>query len=306
MHVTLRQLTLFEAVARHLSFTRAARELHLSQPAVSMQIRQLEENVGLPLLEQLGRKTFLTDAGQELYRYSKAIAHMLAEAEQVLEELKGAEGGRLKLAVASTVNYYATRLLADFCRHYQSVQVSLEVTNREQLLQVLEENGTDIVLMGQPPDGLDLVAEPFMENPLVVIAAPGHRLADAKNISLDQLQNEPFLLREPGSGTRIAMERFFSEQGITLTGGMEMNSNEAIKQGVEAGLGLGIVSLHTVGAELHTRRLLVLDVKDFPILRQWFIVHRRGKRLSAVAQAFREYVLRDPVHQGPDSAAPAA
>jgi DNA-binding transcriptional LysR family regulator len=292
MHITLRQLAVFEAVARQRSFTRAAEQLFLSQPAVSMQIRQLEGAVGLPLLEQLGKKIFLTQAGEELYHYARAIDEQLAEAAQVLNDLKGLRGARLRTAVASTVNYHATRLLASFCRVHPGVRVSLEVTNRERLLRLLESNRTDVVLMGKPPDHLDLVSEPFMENPLVVIVPPDHPLRQGERISLAELQRQTFLLREPGSGTRIAMERFFAERGVSLSAGMEMNTNEAIKQGVEAGLGLGLVSLHTITREVELGRLAVLEVEEFPILRQWYVVHRRGKRLSAVAQTFREYVLQ--------------
>ncbi len=293
MHVTLRQLSIFDAVARHLSYTRAAEELHLSQPAVSMQIKQLEENVGLPLLEQLGKKIYLTAAGREMYHCSRTIAQQLAETAQTIAELKGLERGRLVVEVASTVNYFAPRLLAGFSKNLPGVHISLGVTNREGLLRKLENNETDIALMGQPPESLDLVADPFMPNPLVVIAPPGHPLTSRSRIPLAQLQRETFLLREHGSGTRIAMERYFAEKGIALSTGMEMNTNEAIKQGVEAGLGLGIVSLHTVGLELEMGRLAVLDVESFPILRQWYVVHRKGKRLSAVAHAFKEYVLAE-------------
>jgi DNA-binding transcriptional LysR family regulator len=292
MHLTLRQLTIFDAVARNRSYTRAAEELHLSQPAVSLQVRQLETGLGLPLLEQVGRQVYLTEAGREVFRASRQVADRLHELREFLDELKGLERGQLTVAVASTVNYFAPRLLAAFSRRLPGVHISLTVTNREGLLQRLEHNEVDVALMGQPPETLDLVAEPFMENPLVVIAAPAHRLA-GRRVPLLALREEAFLLREPGSGTRIAMERFFSEHDLALSTGMEMNTNEAIKQGVEAGLGLGIVSLHTAGLELEMGRLVVLDVEGFPILRQWYVVHRRGKRLSQVAQAFREHVLRE-------------
>ena len=292
MHLTLRQLTIFDAVARNRSYTRAAEELHLSQPAVSLQVRQLETSLGLPLLEQVGRQVYLTEAGQEVFRTSRQIADRLNELRELLDEIKGLDRGQLTVAVASTVNYFAPRLLAAFSRRLPGVHISLTVTNREGLLYRLEHNQVDIALMGQPPDSLDLAAEAFMENPLVVIASPTHPLA-GERVPLQALREETFLLREPGSGTRIAMERFFGEHGVALSTGMEMNTNEAIKQGVEAGLGLGIVSLHTAGLELEMGRLVVLDVEGFPILRHWYVVHRRGKRLSQVAQAFRDYVLRE-------------
>ncbi len=291
MNVTFRQLRVFEAVARHLSYTQAAQELHLSQPAVSMQIRQLEENVGLPLFEQIGKKIFLTEAGHEMYHYSRSIAGQLEEAEEVLEQLKGIQRGRLDISVASTANAFATRLLAAFARRYPGTTFTLDVTNRATLVRQLEENEKDLVIMGRPPAGMNLVAEAFMDNPLVVVAPPDHPLAREMAIPFERLASETFVVREAGSGTFIAMERFFEDHGMELTTGMQMTSNEAIKQAVEAGLGLGIVSIHTLELELEAGRLAVLDVEHFPILRHWYVVHRSGKRLSPVAQAFRDFVL---------------
>jgi DNA-binding transcriptional LysR family regulator len=293
MNITLRQLKVFERVARRLSFTRAAEELYLTQPAVSMQIKQFEDIIGLPLFERLGKKIYLTRAGEELYRVSRSISLQLEEAEQLIEELKGVEGGRLIVSVASTVHYFAIRLLADFCRRYPKVRVSFKVTNRKGLLQQLEDNEADIVLMGQPPEDQDLTAEAFMENPLVIIAPPDHPLAKHQNILLDELKHETFIMRERGSGTRNSVERFLAEKGVRIAISMEMNTNGAIKQGVEEGLGLGIVSLHTVERELDDGRLLVLDAESFPIMRQWFIVHRTGKRLSAVAREFQDFVRQE-------------
>lgn len=291
MRVTLRQLNVFEAVARNLSFTRAAEQLHLSQPAVSMQIRQLEESVGLELFEKLGKKIQLSEAGRELHHYSRSINRQLHEAEEVLESLKGLSRGRLKLAVASTVNYFAPRLLAAFSRRYPGIGLHLDVTNREALVRLLEANESDIVLMGRPPDNLELESEPFMDNPLVVIAPPDHPLVGEKSIGLARLAEEIFLMRELGSGTRRAMERFFAEHGLQIRQGMEMTRAEAIKQGVRAGMGLGIVSTHTIELELETGRLVVLDVEGFPIIRRWYLVYRKGKRLSPVAEAFRRFVI---------------
>ena len=293
MHITLRQLQVFEAVARRLSFTRAAEELHLTQPAVSMQVKQMEEAVGLPLFEQLGKKIYLTEAGRAMHHYSRSIAEQLAEAEQVIDELRGVDGGHLDITVATTVNYFAARLLSTFCQRYKDVRISLDVTNRETLLRQLETNETDIALMGRPPDGAELVAQPFMDNPLVVIAPPSHPLTRRRAIPLAELKQETFLMREQGSGTRMAMERFFAEKGLTPSGSIEMTSNEAIKQSVEAGLGLGVVSVHTVELELEVGRLKTLNVESFPIMRRWYVVHRKEKRLSAVAQAFKDYVLSD-------------
>jgi DNA-binding transcriptional LysR family regulator len=290
MNITLRQIKVFNAVARHQSFTKAAEELYLTQPAVSMQIKQMENIIGLPLFEQLGKQIYLTQAGREMYHYSRAITAQLTEAKQVLEELKGIEQGHLIVTVASTVNYFSARLLAAFCRRYPGVRVSLDVTNRQRLLAQLESNEADIVLMGRPPQTSDLVAEPFMSNPLVIIAPPSHPLTQRHHIPLADLQNETFLMREQGSGTRSAVQRFFSDNGFRISSSMEMSSNEAIKQGVEAGLGLGFVSIHTVELELEAGRLVTLDAESFPIMRYWYVVHRKGKRLPAVARAFKDFV----------------
>jgi DNA-binding transcriptional LysR family regulator len=293
MNLTLRQLKVFEAVARNLSFTQAAQELHLTQPAVSMQIKQLEESAGLPLFEQMGRQTYLTEAGREMYHYCKSVSQQLEEVSDVMQQLKGVQRGRLDISVASTANYFGTRLLATFAKRYPDTSFSLDVTNRETLLRQLEQNEKDLVIMGKPPGGRDLIAEAFMENPLVVIAPPEHELAGKKRIPLKRLAQETFVVREPGSGTFIAMERFFKEHGVEFSAGMEMTSNQAIKHAVEAGLGLGIVSIHTLELELEAGRLITLDVEDFPILRHWYVVHRKGKRLSPVAEAFKEFVLTE-------------
>ena len=291
MHVTLRQLAIFQAVAEQLSFTRAAEVLHLSQPAVSMQIRQLEENVGLPLFEQLGRKVYLTEAGEELNDYSKAISRQLQEAEEVLNALKGITAGRLRVAVASTANVFAARMLAAFARQHPGVSVSLDATNRERLLRQLDANEADLVIMGRPPEGLDVEADAFMDNPLVVIAAPDHPLVGEECVSMERLAQETFVVRERGSGTRTAMESFFSKHQVTLKTGMELGGNESLKQVVAAGLGLAMVSAHTIDLELEAGQLAVLDVEDLPLMRHWYIVQRRGKRLAPIAKAFRQFVL---------------
>jgi len=290
-NVTLRQIKVFEAVAHHSSYTRAADELYLTQPAVSMQIKQLEENLEVALFEQIGKRIYLTEAGREFHRYSSHIVQQLSEAETVLEELKGVQRGNLNISVVSTAKYFAPRLLAIFSRRFQDVTVSLDVTNRERVLRQLTANEKDIAIMGIPPLDQDLVAAPFTENPLVIVAPPDHPLTAEKNIPLERLQKEIFLMREPGSGTRSAMERFFEERDIHISSSMMMNSNEAIKQAVQAGLGLGIVSVHTVVLELEVQRLAILDVEHLPIMRHWYLVHRQGKRLSPLSQAFKEFIL---------------
>lgn len=293
LHLTFRQLSVFEAVARHLSFSRAAEALYLSQPAVSMQIKQLEGNIGLPLFEQMGKKIFLTEAGQELYHYSRTIAAQIGELEMVFARLKGIEQGKLKIAVASTANYFAPQLLAIFSQRFPKASVHLDVNNRQMVLQELADNETDLAIMGQPPEGHDLTAESFMENRLVVLASPNHPLAHKKRIPLKRLEDEIFLGREPGSGTRSAMERFFQERGINIKTGMVMSSNEAIKQAVQAGMGLGILSLQTASLELEAKKLVVLNVESFPIIRHWYVVHRSQKRLSPVAEALKAFLLTE-------------
>jgi len=291
MKITFRQLSIFQVVAQCRSITRAAEQLHLSQPAVSMQIKKLEEAVGLDLTYLVGKQIHLTEAGEEMLRYCQRIGKTLAEAEAVFAGLKGVRHGRLSIAVASTVNYFATKLIAQYHKQYPDIQIRLEVTNRVRLLEQLEGYEKDIILMGRPPDSPDLVHQPFMDNPLVVIAAPEHPLAGRRRISLETIQREPFVLRELGSGTRVALEGFFREKGIDLGTRTEMSSNEAIKQAVMAGLGLGVVSAHTVELELSAGALVILDVAHFPIRRQWYVVHRRDKPLSHAAEEFKRFLI---------------
>ena len=292
-HFTLRQLQVFEKVASRLNYSRAAEELFLSQPAVSMQIKQLEAHIGLPLFEQMGKKIFLTEAGRELFHYSRNITQQLAEMQALFEEMKGLGQGRLTLSVVNTANYFTPQLLARFCRRYPGINVNLHVANRDAVLKQLADNSTDLAIMGQPPDAMDVSAESFLDNPLVVIAAPGHPLTKLKRVKFARLATETFLSREPGSGTRSAMERIFAEHGIQPHISMEMETNEAIKQAVQAGMGLGILSLHSIELELETKRLAMLNVEHFPLLRHWFVVHRSSKRLSGAALAFKDFLLTE-------------
>jgi DNA-binding transcriptional LysR family regulator len=295
LHLTLRQLDILEAVARCGSFSRASAELHLTQPAVSMQIKQLEGALGLPLFEQMGKRIHLTKAGEEALETSRAVHRELINLEHSLASLQGLKGGTLTVSVASTASYFAARLVARFREQYPEVRVGLNVVNREILLEHLADNSVDLALMGQPPEGHDLSAQPFMDNPLVVIAAPNHPLAGEKGIPLARLVDEPYVGREAGSGTRNAVEKAFAEHGLELHAAMEMNKNEAIKQAVEVGLGLGVVSLHTVQAELASGELITLDVQGFPLRRQWYLVQRQGKRPSPAARAFVDFMLTQEV-----------
>ncbi len=291
LNITFRQLKVFESAARHLSYTRAAEELYLSQPGVSMQIKQLESSVGLSLFEQIGKKMHLTEAGREVYDYSLRIRHLLEEAEGVLDDLKGLQSGRLVISVATTASHFATRLLAAFSQRFANVTISLDITNRETLQRQLENNEPDLVIMGQPPKGVEVEADAFMDNPLVMVAPADHPLVGQHKIPLSTIESEKFVVREQGSGTRIAIERFFLRHAMHFNTAIEMSSNEAIKQAVEAGLGLGVVSIHTLELELETERLQILDVQGFPILRHWYILQCKGKRLSPAAQAFKQFVL---------------
>lgn len=289
--ITLRQLEILQAVARCGSFSRASEAVHLTQPAVSMQIKQMEGFLGTALFEYTGKKIQLTEAGYETLRSAEAVMRELANLEQSLADLKGLKGGTLTVSAASTASVFAARLMAMFRDLHPDVQLSLNVVNRETILRHLSENTSDLALMGTPPEGLALSARAFMENPLVIVAAPNHPLAQVSDIPVTRLIKEPLVVREQGSGTRGALENFFIQQRLPFRPAMEMNKNEAIKQAVEAGLGVGLVSLHTVQAELASGLLCVLDIEGFPLKRQWYLVQREGKRLSAAAQAFSELVL---------------
>ncbi len=288
---TLRQLRTFTEVARRLSFTAAAKSLHLTQPAVSMQVRQLEQAAGLPLLEQLGRRVHLTDAGRELLRYAAGISDLLREAEDAMKALQGVGGGELSIAVTSTAKYFAPRLLAEFRRSHPEARLRLAVSNREAVVRELTDNTVDLAVMGRPPRGLDTEAAPFARHPIAIIAAPDHPLVGRKRLPLERLAGETFIIRERGSGTRAAMEHVFAERGFKAGETLEMSSNETIKQAVMAGMGIAFLSMHTIGLELRAGRLALLAVSGLPVMREWYVIHRRGKRLSPAAQAFKSFLL---------------
>jgi DNA-binding transcriptional LysR family regulator len=288
---TVRQLQIFEAAARALSFSAAGQALHLTQPAVSMQVRQLEHFAGVPLFERTGRRLQLTDAGQELLVHARAVLRALEDADEAFAAMKGLRGGRVRLAVVSTAKYFAPRLIARFAQAHPGVTVRLQVDNRAAVVQTLAANDVDLALMGQPPADAELVARVFADHPLVVIAPPTHPLARRRSVSLEALAEEVFLVREPGSGTRNALERFFGERELPLKVGLEMPSNETIKQAVMAGLGLAFISLHTIALELHVGALALVRAPGLPVVRQWNVVHRKDKRLSPAAEAFKAFVL---------------
>lgn len=290
-NITLRQMRVFAAVARSRSFTRAARELHLTQPAISQQIKLLETEIGLPLLEHVGRQIHLTAAGDELLRYAAQVTELLREAGESLAAMRGLRRGVLKLGTVSTAKYFAPSLLSAFAPAYPEVTIRFTVGNREEIIQQLASNETDLVIMGRPPRELVTVAEPFAKHPLVMIASPNHPLAGKRRIPLQRLGSENFIIREEGSGTRAAMEHVFNKQGISIHASMEVSSNETIKQAVMAGMGISFISIHTVALELAVGKLVTLNVTGLPLIRDWFVIHLRDKRLSPIATAFRTFLL---------------
>jgi DNA-binding transcriptional LysR family regulator len=290
-HVSLRQLRVFEAAASHRSFSKAAEFLHLTQPGVSMHIKELETNAGLPLFERIGRKLYVTEAGQELLALTREILRALKDADDTLNGLRGLRRGRINLAVVSTAKYFVPQLLARFGRDFPELEIRLTVNNRSSVIEQLVANDVDLAIMGRSPQSLDTVAEPFAQNPHVIIAAPDHPLASERDIPVETVARENFIVREPGSGTRLAMQQYFDEFGLACNVGMEMASNETIKQAVMAGMGISFISRHTLDLELQTQRLVVLDVRGMPVIRLWHVAHLVKKRLSPTAVAFKEFVL---------------
>jgi DNA-binding transcriptional LysR family regulator len=290
-HATLRQLKVFEAVARLLSYSRAAEELHLTQPAVSTQIRKLEEHAGLPLFEQFGKKIFLTPAGTELLHHSRLIIGQFAEAEAAMTQFKGVAGGKLNVAVISAGDYFFPRLLVEFAGRHEGVSLNLSVHNRADLLAHLVDNLTDLAVMVRPPPDTDTESVAFAPHPYVVVAAAQHPLAGESRIPLARLMREPFVVREQGSDTWHSMADGFGRHLPKLNIAMQIKSTETIKQAVIAGMGVSFLSAHTVSRELRAGSLVVLDVQGFPRMLNWYVVQRRNKRLPPVAQAFKQFLL---------------
>lgn len=290
-HVTLRQLQIFEAVVRRGGYTRAAEELHLTQPTVSMQVKKLSDTIGYPLLEKVSSHLHTTSFGQEVYLSAKKVLGSMLELGETAAELEGVVKGPLKIAAITTSKYFMPHLLGVFIHQYPDVRPALKVTNRSRVLERLQANEDDIVIMGQVPEGLEVKAWPFIDNELVVVANIGHPLAKCKNISLKQLLNERFLVRETGSGTRLAIERLFSEQNLEIKPYMELGSSEAIKQAVMAGLGISVLSRHNLRLELAHNYISVLDIKGFPLFYRWYAVHLKGKRLSLASRTFLQFLL---------------
>jgi LysR family transcriptional regulator, low CO2-responsive transcriptional regulator len=291
--INLHQLATFQAVAKYCSYARAAKELHFSQPAVSAQIRQLEESIGVKLFDKIGRKTHLTQAGETLYLYTQKIAALIDETLETMEALRSPHYGRLSVGADTTVGTYVIPSLLGKFRHlYPNVEITLDVVNRVYLLDSLINNRLDMVIMGKIPEEPPVFAAPFAPNELVLIAHPTHRLAGCVKIPFAELAREHFLLREVGSGTRGALEEAFRNADLPLLVSMQVGNNSAIKQGVAAGLGIALISRVAIDMELETKRLVMLDVEGFPIMRQWYLIHIKEKNLPATSRAFKSFLLQ--------------
>ncbi len=283
-HFTFRQLEILDAVARHGNHGRAAEALSITQPTVSIQLKKLSETLGHPLFERIGRQLVLTEVGEKTLHAGREMFAIMEQLDTDVGELRELKRGVLRLGIVTTADYFMPQLLRPFCEDYPGVEVRLEVTNRDRLLSRLNDNLDDLYVFGQDPEAPDVVHFPLARNPLVVIGPTDHRLAGQTKVSLEELATESFISREPGSGTRRVLTRLFGHYGLTPQIRMELASTEAIKQAVAAGLGLSVLSRHTLIGE--ENRLAILDVQRFPLERLWHIAHRHGRRLNVIAEAF--------------------
>lgn len=288
---TLKQLRALRAVSDTGSVTAAARQLFVTAPAISMQIRQFEQIAGLPLLDRAGDRFVLTAAGREALRAAQAVDAAIDELETTLETLRGGVAGRVSVGLVSTAKYFAPRMVGAFARTHPGVKVSITVGNREQMLQALREFSIDIAIMGRPPEDQSCAADPIGDHPHLIVAEPGHRLARRRRFDPTLLSDETFVVREPGSGTRNLMERFLEQSGVTPHFGLEIDSNETIKQAVMAGLGVAFISAHTVAAELADGRLVKLDVRGLPVIRTWYVMRRLDRRPLPAVRAMQEFIV---------------
>lgn len=291
--LTLRQLQIFVAAAKNLSFARTAEALHLTPPAVSMQLKQLEENIGLPLFERSGREVRLTAAGGLFVHHAARILGEIKDTEFSLQSLLDAETGQITVGMVSTAKYFMPRMLAGYSRENQGVEVQFMVGNREVILQKLVDNELDLAIMGRMPSEVDATSLPMAVHPYVIVAPPDHPLGSAKSFDLQELRGETFLLREEGSGSRRVAEEMFKNHLFTPAKTLSLGSNETIKQTVMAGMGVSLISLHTLMLELKTGALQILDVQGTPIERKWYLVHMNGKRLLPSGQRFKTYLLEN-------------
>ena len=290
MDFTLHQLAIFGTVAELSSVTKAAEKLHMTQPAVSIQLKRLQESVGMPLIEITGRKLYLTEAGNALYEVYESYKERMETFEATISQLRGGLKGQLSISAASTAKYYLPYLLGEFQRRYPQINVSLKVTNRNQVLQHLENNEYQLAILTQIPDDPKYQAIPFLENPLVMGAPPGHRLTGEKCIPLEELKEESYVFREMGSGTRMVMERILAEKQIRPRIAMELGTNEAVKQAIMAGIGISLISRLSLKTELPMGKIQILDVEGLPFTNHWHLVFKKNRLLSPVFQNFREFL----------------
>lgn len=290
--ITLHQLEVFAATCRNSSFSRAADEFSLTQPTISMQVKHLSHVIGSPLLETIGKQIYPTETGEKVFKASQAIFERLDQLQSALNELKGINQGKLRLASSRTAKYVIPRLLPSFYQAYPDIEISLRLTSRQNVLQRLEDHQDDLYILSYPPESDLVEARAFLSNPLVVIAPIDHPLAQEKSIPLQSLKGDNWVLREPGSATRMATDRLFQKHGFCSRIRMELNSNEAIKQAVIAGIGLSVVSLHSLRSVQSTSTLACLDVEGFPLYQQWYAVLRKDKFLPTTAKLFLEHLLQ--------------
>ena len=298
--ITFRQLESFAAVARHRSFSKAAEELHLTQPAVSLQVRQIAESVGLPLFEQAGRALVLTEAGEETLQMARALDDVWTSFEAAIADLKGLKRGRLRVALVTTAKYFLPRLVGDFCRRHPDVHVELEVADRDHIVARMRANQDDFYVMVYPPEDLQLKTYPLVDNELVVIAPLGHWGA-GRRLQLAELGGERFIFRETGSGSRKMIDNHLAKLAIRLDIRLTVSSNEAIRELVASGAGLAVLSRQALTADPGQQELCILDVEGFPLRQPWLIVHRKSKRLSVPARAFLEQLLARPRTQASEA-----
>lgn len=290
--ITFRQLETFAAVSRLNSFTKAADALHMTQPAVSLQIKQIADTVGMPLFEQTGRDIALSPAGEELLKTVRSLDDIWNRFESAIDELKGMKRGKLRVALVTTAKYFLPRMLGTFCKRYPEIELELEIANRENIVQRLRNNQDDLYVMSYPPDDLDIVRRPFLDNEYVVVARNSH-WAVGKQLSLADLAGEPFLLREVGSGSRHVIDRHMRDTGTQLKVRLALASNEAIRDLVASGMGLSVLSRHALGNDLARDGLATLSVDGFPLKQAWNVVYLRSKILSLPAQAFLDELLNE-------------
>ena len=293
MNITFRQLRLFLALADTGSVSAAAKAMHVTQPTASMQLKEVSQSVGLPLYEVVSKKIYLTDVGKELAATARAVAQAWDGFEQNVDAIKGLSRGKLRVAVVSTAKYFMPRLVGSFCTKHPAIDVSLEILNRDGVVQRLRDNLDDLYIMSRPPVDMDLGDEVFMPNPLVLIAPNADPLVKRKSVPLHELAQRRFILREKGSGTRMVGDQFFKKMKFRPDIRLELGSNEAVKESVAGGLGLGVISRHALHGLKKEHGVSVIDVEDFPLPSAWHIVHPSSKKLSPLALAFKQHVLKE-------------